>query len=55
MPMIPAGNQFVQIGEGFLAPGINGAELDPPTLEGRNPACRQNFQRKIQRQRARMK
>jgi hypothetical protein len=55
MPMIPAGNQLSEIGECFVAAGIDRAQFDALSLERRNPARGQDFQGKIQCQRARMK
>src|ERR1043166_4104119 len=55
MPMAPAGDQIVEVGERFLTVGIDRAELDALSLERRDAAASQNLNSKIQRQRARMK
>src|SRR2546425_13088432 len=55
MPMAPAGDQIVEVGERFLTVGIDRAELDALSLERRDAAASQNLNGKIQRQCTRMK
>jgi hypothetical protein len=53
--MAPAGDQLIEVGEGFFAVGIDRAELDALSFEWRDAAGGQDFNGKIQRQCAGMK